>query len=92
MEKSAYTQQSESGSYLPWVKTFAAKWNNISGNANFQISSHETLRVYDLHNTYLQLDVEMELVFTIDIQFAQATTDFLYDKHVPSFFKQGRIC
>jgi hypothetical protein len=92
MEKSAYTQHSGSGSYIPLVKTVAKEGVNISGNVNFQISPNGTLSVYYLYNAYLKFEVEREFVYTTDTQLTQATTVFLGDKHTADFFNQVHIC
>jgi hypothetical protein len=90
MGKSAYTQQSELGSYMPLVKTVAKEEGNISGNVNFQISPDRIWTVHDLYNVFLMFDVELEFVLTTDTQLAQITTVFLGDKHAAGFFNQVR--
>jgi hypothetical protein len=64
MEKLADKKQCESGSYMPLVKMAAHEGGNISGNVNYQISPNGVLRINDLDNVDLKLDVEREFVFT----------------------------
>jgi hypothetical protein len=92
MEKSAYPQQSESGSYISFVNTVAKDRSNISDYVNFHISLNGIFPVNDVHNTYLQFEVEREFIFTTDPQVAQATTVFLGYKQAAGFFNQVRIC
>jgi hypothetical protein len=64
MEKSAYTQQSESRSSFPFMKTVTKEGDNFSSKGHFYISPNGVLGVNDLHNANHKFNLEKEFALT----------------------------
>jgi hypothetical protein len=61
LESSIKVQQSEGGSYNPFVRNIPIESTPTSGNLTFQISPCGKFDVYDMHNSYLRLLVTRRL-------------------------------
>jgi hypothetical protein len=66
LERYLNTQQSESESYYPAIKTVTKEGGNILENVLFQISSNDKLSVNDLHHAYLKFNVKHNFIYNID--------------------------